>query len=769
MLTFASLCVMAAPTVPKPQSTDSQELPVVRVEADDTLVEQSCRLIFPDEPILDANGDGVVHVRGERLTIECEGRLRGSEVGVDPDRYAGIGIVLQGMGHRLVDASASGFKVGILVDGADRSQILNANVSDNFRQRLGSTWEREDPADWLWPHANDEGQWLENYGAGLAVRRSRGVGIKCLWARDVQNGIVLEFCEEASVVGCDCSFLSGWGCALWRASRCRIVANRFDYCVRGYSHGRYNRGQDSAGLLMFEQCSWNLVEANSITHGGDGVFAFAGKEALGEVPGPVGADGEPFNCEGRGCNGNVFTFNDLSHAAAHGLELTFSFDNDIRRNVVEHNAICGLWLGYSRDTRVLGNRFFDNGGAGYGAERGAINAEHAQRTLVLENLFEDNALDVRFWSDADVGLAATPWVRDNGQGATDNWITDNHSHAGLKVELRDVGATIVDLDPSKVDADEASQAFLRRRTWRDVRSTTAPGESSLQAWPLRQDLAGVRESALKRYGLVALSNRGELRGRETIVINEWGPYDWTRPYLQPLETRGALARYRLLGPPGTRLLQVDLVDSDVEVAVQAATAGRPVGPDGLAAGLIEVRPKGSGVPTAYRLNAKVMDAEGAVSEHELLGVLMELAWTTRFARWEQDPRENPEALFAALEAAPAIELRELDLDFGGGGPADVVPDPAPELEVLGRDQFGTWATTTLKLPVGGWLLRTVSDDGLRVQIDGDTVIEDWTWHGPTPHEHYFKVTEEREVRLDVRHFELDGWAQLTVELEPADS
>ena len=59
--------------------------------------------------------------------------------------------------------------------------------------------------------------------------------------------------------------------------------NACDFCIRGYSHGVYNRGQDSAGILMFEQCSGNVIAENSATHCGDGLFAFAGKEALGET------------------------------------------------------------------------------------------------------------------------------------------------------------------------------------------------------------------------------------------------------------------------------------------------------------------------------------------------------------------------------------------------------------------------------------------------------------------------------------------------------
>ena len=54
-----------------------------------------------------------------------------------------------------------------------------------------------------------------------------------------------------------------------------IARNACDYCIRGYSHGVYNRGQDSAGILMFEQCSRNVIADNSVTHGGDGIFGFA--------------------------------------------------------------------------------------------------------------------------------------------------------------------------------------------------------------------------------------------------------------------------------------------------------------------------------------------------------------------------------------------------------------------------------------------------------------------------------------------------------------
>ena len=46
---------------------------------------------------------------------------------------------------------------------------------------------------------------------------------------------------------------------LYRSSDHTIVRNRMDYNVRGYSHGWYRRGQDSAALLIYEQSMRNTV------------------------------------------------------------------------------------------------------------------------------------------------------------------------------------------------------------------------------------------------------------------------------------------------------------------------------------------------------------------------------------------------------------------------------------------------------------------------------------------------------------------------------
>ena len=87
---------------------------------------------------------------------------------------------------------------------------------------------------------------------------------------------------------------------------------------------------------------------------------------------------------------------------------------------------------------------------------------------------------------------------------------------------------------------------------------------------------------------------------------------------------------------------------------------------------------------------------------------------------------------------------------------------------IGRDAFATIATTTVPLTAGRWHLRTVSDDGIRVFVDGEVVIERWNIHGPTPDEAVITLDAARTVAIKVEHFEKDGWAALQVTLEPAD-
>lgn len=449
-----------------------------------------------------ADDEGALWIAADGLTVEFAGELRGAPPGAAPDTLGGVGIRVTGKNVTLRGARVSGYRVGIHAVGADGLVLEDCDVSGNFRQRLRSTKAKEAEEDWLNPHANDAHEWFTNYGAGIHVERASGVTVRRCRARAGQNGLVLERVERAQVHDNDFSFLSGWGIALWRSSDNVIANNRCDFCIRGYSHGVYNRGQDSAGILMFEQCCRNSILGNSANYCGDGLFAFAGQEALGNASQPRPG----FDHVRRGTNDNVIFANDFSLAAAHGLELTFSFGNRILTNRLQGNAICGIWAGYSRDTEIAGNILQRNGDAGHGLERGGINIEHGQRNRIVDNDFVANACGIHLWWDADEDLAKSPWALANGHESRDNCLQENtFTRDTLAVQLRDTTGTrthanvFVDTVPEQATAGSESS---------DEDCSPHPFE-----WP---ELPGV-------FHPVYLTE--PTGGRELIQLDEWGPLE----------------------------------------------------------------------------------------------------------------------------------------------------------------------------------------------------------------------------------------------------
>ncbi len=505
--------------------------PLVTVDRDNVVISESCRVRVTAAPIADADGNGVVHIVGNGIAVTFEdSALRGAEDGQAPDSFEGIGIRVTGGNVTLSGAVIQGYRIGVFAQRAVAMVIEDCDVSGNFSQRLASTPQHEDPADWLRPHANDENEWIENYGAGIYVEQTANAVIRRVRAWGTQNGIVLSRCTGTKVYDNDCSFGSGWGLAMWRCRGNTISRNAFDFRVRGYSHGVYNRGQDSAGILLFEQCSDNVITHNSATHCGDGLFAFAGHEALGQA----GTTHTPAWYLRRGNNSNVIAGNDFSFAAAHGIEITFSFRNQVVSNRVVGAAICGLWGGYSQQTFIAGNHFESNGDMPYGLERGGINIEHGYANVIYRNRFLDNACGVHLWWDRDEQLAALPWAKANPTAAEDNSIIDNtFERDAVAVQLRKLGRTTLSANRMidvgvELEADEQSLSVLNR-------------VDAFDTQPLPIELpAAIGDTN-------PIGARARLDGREHIVMTEWGPYDWTSPLLRQVERSPGRHVYELLG------------------------------------------------------------------------------------------------------------------------------------------------------------------------------------------------------------------------------
>jgi parallel beta-helix repeat protein len=288
------------------------------------------------------NDSAVIVVRGDSITVDLSGVvLEGTAPGADPDVAAGIAVRVEGgRDVRIVGGRIRGFKIGVMARATRGIEVRGVDLSHNWKPRLFSLIEHESLVDWLSFHNNEANEWLR-FGAGIYLDNVSGGLIQGNTITQGMNALLMNRVDHVTVRENNLSFNSGLGIGLYRSSDNTIVRNLVDFNVRGYSHGFYRRGQDSAGILLYEQSGNNVVALNSATHGGDGLFLWAGNYTMNTGQG--------------GANDNVFYANDFSFAPANGMEATFS-RNTFVANIAEGNDY-GLWGGYSFESPIVANCF----------------------------------------------------------------------------------------------------------------------------------------------------------------------------------------------------------------------------------------------------------------------------------------------------------------------------------------------------------------------------------------------------------------------------
>jgi len=337
------------------------------------IITQSVRVVpktyrFAGPPII---------VRGNNITVDFrDATLQGTDPAADPDQARDTAIVIDGGSNIRIDkARIHGYKIGILARGTQQLTLQDNDLSDNWKPRLFSLIEHESLVDWLSFHHNEKDEWLR-FGAAIYLQDVKGAVVRGNTVLGGMNGLLLVRTNGAMIRDNTFSFNSGLGIGLYRSSDDTIIHNQLDYNVRGYSHRVYARGQDSADLLLFEQSSRNVVALNSLTHGGDGVFLWAGQTTMDSGTG--------------GANDNLFYGNDVSYATANGVEVTFS-----RNEIIANRAWgseYGVWGGYSFQTEIVGNDFRGN--------RTGVAIEHGQDNVIAHNQFDRDSTAIRLWADS---------------------------------------------------------------------------------------------------------------------------------------------------------------------------------------------------------------------------------------------------------------------------------------------------------------------------------------------------------------------------------
>ena len=365
---------LAALTLALPAFSVAQSPPPAAIELRPGLViTHSVRIV----PKIYRLSGAPITVRGDNITVDLTGAtLDGRTAGAPPDVAGDTAIRIEGGRNiRILNARIRGYKVAILARGTRGLTLRGNDLSRNWKPRLYSLVEHESLADWLSFHHNEKDEWLR-FGAAIYLADVKGGVIHGNRAVEGMNGLLLVRSDSLRIEENTFSFNSGLGIGLYRSSDNTILHNRLDYNVRGYSHRFYTRGQDSADLLFYEQSSRNVVAHNSATHGGDGVFLWAGQSTMDSGVG--------------GANDNMFYGNDFSFSTANGIEATFSRNLFFANRVVGNEY--GVWGGYSFSSRIVGNDFRDN--------RTGIAIEHGQNNVITENSFTRDSTAIRLWADS---------------------------------------------------------------------------------------------------------------------------------------------------------------------------------------------------------------------------------------------------------------------------------------------------------------------------------------------------------------------------------
>lgn len=625
-----------------------------------------------------------VTVRGSGITITLTGvTIEGGAPGADPDGYTGTGLLIdEGANVTITGGAVRGYKVGVRAARVSALTITGLDASYNYKQRLWSGIEKESLLDWMSYHQNEKDEWLR-YGAAFYITDCD----RCVFERNVavqgENGLMLTRVNHSRVAGNDFSFNSALGLGMYRSSDNTIEQNRLDYDVRGFSHGYYYRGQDSSAILIYEQSHRNKFTANSATHGGDGLFLWAGQSTMDTGEG--------------GVNDNVFVNNDFSYAVANGIETTFS------RNRFTGNRIVGcwhgVWGGYSYDTVFDGNTFADN------IEHIAI--EHGQRNKILDNTFAGGDIGIRLWANAS---------QDPNWGYPKHRDTRSHGYDilgntfdGVKQDLQTLRTDEVTLDSTRRGAAAAARP-----------AAVTPGR----------------------------------QGRGTIIVDEWGPYDYKSPKLWPAGAPWERPlKLKVLGPEGRWTLKSIRGGT---TPVKAGTIGAwPAAPEELPITLtgagtdLEVVLEYTGGEVVSPRGARTPAGQPYLFRYQLYEPATR--WAARAWAFDEksDPIKAPEAFERLLASAPAKTWQPARFAFIGGGTV---------IDGLPRDGVAIEAETPVDLATAV-TMDVISDDGIRVWVDGRLVVDRWSVHESVL-DHVALSRGRHQIKM--QYFEQSGWAELQV-------
>ena len=713
-------------------------------------INRSCR-IEPGAYLLNASKDtnsAVIEITGRDITVDFQGAtLAGSGEELLPNEFAGLAIRIRN-GHNITlkNANIRGYKVAILAENVDSLHLIDCDLSYNYRQKLYSTWETECYSDWLSYHQNEEDEWLR-YGAAVYLKNCRHPLVRDVKVTQGQNGIMLVNSHRGWFYNNTIQFNSGIGIGMYRSSDNHIMHNRLDWNVRGHSFGRYARGQDSAGILCYEQSHGNVFAYNSATHSGDGFFLWAGQTTMDSGEG--------------GCNDNLVFANDFSFAPTNGVETTFSRNRIISNRLV--GCRYGIWAGYSYESSFEQN-LIEN------CEFG-IAIEHGQNNKIHHNYFRNNKVGVQLWArdqqPSGWGYAQKKEVSSHNYSIQANFFQDHQialkisATAQVNIEkqnrFKNFGQ-LISTGKTNRNLTFSGNTLNQKKNWNtlakaksknhilDIPQIPRPSIPSKKTAPgLPTPLPGGQLTGLPPH---------QLQGREYMIINEWGPYNFQYPLVQ-LRNVDDKNRYTflLLGPTGNWQLAGGQGFSSVnpKTGTFPATIVATAIPDSQ---WLNLKLEFIGDTITTQFGRKV--AKGQKTDFSFSSFRPGWEWQVD---WYNAPgtstSNNPLTFLDSLrQTPPSYHDQTNDLNYTWWDAPHPNVDP---------DQFITYAHTQIQTQPGRYRLLITSDDGVFALLDNQPILQHWDIHTPETDEILLDLNGNHDLKIF--HFEAGGLSVLQARIE----
>ncbi len=663
----------------------------------------------------------VILIRGNNITVDFnKAFLQGSTDKQLPNEFYGLAILIKGNNITIKNARVSGFKVAVMAEGCKNLKIENSDFSYNYRQQLQSSLTHEDVSDWMSYHHNENDEWLR-YGAGIYLKDCSKTIISNNIITGGQCALMMVRSNDGMINDNDFSFNSALGIGMYRSSRNNILHNKLDFNVRGYSHGYYNRGQDSAGILVFEQCNDNVFAWNSVTHGGDGFFLWAGQTTMDTGEG--------------GCNNNYVYKNDFSYAPTNGVEITFS-KNNILENIIKE-CDHGVWGGYSWQTSINGNIFEKN--------RIGIAIEHGQNNGISNNTFEGNKVAaIKLWArktqPSDWGYANKRNTRSMRYSFWGNSFKDESIAYDLTL-TRDLTLSKSKYENVKTPIKKDSSVEGIRIDPDNLMDTTEVIPEIINTWKQRS----IPATTFKK-------------GRDQMRITEWGPYDYRYPiiFLKKIDSNN-IYHFDVLGPKGKWKIKnskdvqrISINEGTFPAEIDAQKNGND----------LQINLEYVGDEFTDKFGKR--QAANKTYNFSYRDFQPEINWAVNWYKWDiaHDPNKNYELFKTVYNNSPVKSEQVKNIDYTWWGEIG---------KKLPADSFATVATGTVVVENGMYNLSVTADDMVKVFVDNKLVIDFWDvskykYDEDTHHNAAVKLNGKHTIRIE--QAENGGYATLIFKIIP---